>query len=119
MPEAFVCASRRIHVVGFAIDFIPLILTFSHPGEGTHGRQDTASGTGTTVTQAIFEAGRGIEVAEGDAALFPGPGQRRVRGSEVEAEAEHPIRATSSKAKVQSVVGRGAPLIFHRRGHRG
>jgi len=41
-PETVVCERRRIYSVGFAIDFIPLILTFSHPGEGTHGRREAA-----------------------------------------------------------------------------
>ena len=35
-PGATKGDNRLIYSVGFAVDFIPLILTFSHPGEGTH-----------------------------------------------------------------------------------
>jgi len=38
-PEAIGQSTR---LVGFAINLIPLILTFSHPGEGTHARQEAA-----------------------------------------------------------------------------
>jgi hypothetical protein len=58
-PEAVLRDSGRIYEVGFAIDFIPLILTFSHPGEGTHRRREAASRTSATATPQIFEAGAG------------------------------------------------------------
>jgi len=62
-PGVFACENRRIHLVGFAIDFIPLILTFSHPGEGTHGRQEAASHTSATAAPQIFEAADGLDFA--------------------------------------------------------